>query len=315
MLLTKPDSLGFSVCAQYYLDYCRAKGQSENTVQSKDDAIRLFEAWALPLGITLVSQIDTNVLDSYQQYLNRYRKPFDGQPLALGTIRYRLTSISVMMRILTRKAVLSHNPCEHFELPRLGRRLPKPVLSEGEVQKVLEQSMLYGLKGIRDRAIMQTYYASGIRRNELRKLKVEDIDFVQRQLRVDQGKGHKDRYVPIAPSACQWIYRYLKEVRPSLMNELSDRSLFLANSGKPYRAAQLSELVAKYIRLSGVQKSGACIQYRHAAATHMVDNGADIRYVQEFLGHADLSTTQIYVHVSIAKLRDVYNKTHPASRM
>ncbi|GGP69578.1 hypothetical protein GCM10009347_38500 [Shewanella algicola] len=90
--------------------------------------------------------------------------------------------------------------------------------------------------------------------------------------------------------------------------------MFLANSGKPFRAAQLSELMAKYIKLADIRKSGACNQYRHAAATHMVDNSADIRHVQAFLGHADLSTTQVYVHVSMMELREVYNKTHPSAR-
>jgi integrase/recombinase XerD len=117
----------------------------------------------------------------------------------------------------------------------------------------------------------------------------------------------------LAKRACFWIYRYIKQVRHQLANEYSGKVLFLANTGKPFRAAQLSELVAKYIKLSDIRKTGACNQYRHAAATHMVDNGADIRHVQEFLGHADLSTTQIYVHVSMSKLREVYNRTHPAA--
>lgn len=101
----------------------------------------------------------------------------------------------------------------------------------------------------------------------------------------------------MAARACFWIYRYIKQVRHQLANEHSGKVLFLANNGKPFRAAQLSELVAKYVKLSDIRKTGACNQYRHAAATHMVDNGADIRHVQEFQGHADLSITQIYVHV------------------
>lgn len=314
MLLTKPKSLALAGCIAYYLEVCRAKGQSENTVVSKGAALSLFQKWAEVHGIVSADQVDVDVLDSYQQYLNQYRKALDGEPLCRATIRYRLTAVKVLIRTLFIKGVVSVNTVEHFELPKNGRRLPKPILSEQEVTKVLQQAEHYGLKGIRDRAIMATYYASGIRRFELGTLTLDDVDFEQYQLRVNQGKGFKDRYVPIARNACLWIYRYLKEVRPKLANGYSGKALFLANNGKPFRAAQLSELVAKYIKLSDIRKTGACNQYRHAAATHMVDNGADIRHVQEFLGHADLSTTQVYVHVSMTKLREVYNRTHPAAQ-
>ncbi len=313
MLLTKPNSLVLEDCEVYYLAYCRAKGQSETTLQSKMDALRLFRDWALIHRINTVNKIDVNILDSYQYSLHEHRKLNDGMPLARATIRYRLTAVKVMMHVLTLKGLLPRNPCERFELPRLGRKLPKPVLSEHEVQRVLEQASFYGKKGVRDRAIMETYYASGIRRRELKNLTLDDIDFVKCQLRINQAKGNKDRYVPIAKQTCIWIHRYIKEVRGQLANIHSGKALFLANNGKPYRVAQLSELVAKYIKLSDVRKSGACNQYRHAAATHMVDNGADIRHVQEFLGHADLSTTQVYVHVSMTKLREVYSRTHPAA--
>lgn len=314
MLLTKPTSLTLASCVNYYLALCRAKGQSENTVVSKAAALLLFQHWAGIYDVLSVDNIDIDLLDSYQQYLNQYRKARNGQPLCRATIRYRLTVIKVMIRTLFIKGVILLNATEHFELPKNGRRLPKPILSKKEVQKVLQQSEHYGLKGIRDRAIMETYYASGVRRFELGTLTLDDVDFELFQLRVNQGKGFKDRYVPMAKGACLWIYRYLKEVRGKLANEHSGITLFLANNGKPFRPAQLSELVAKYIKLSDIRKTGACNQYRHAAATHMVDNGADIRHVQDFLGHADLSATQIYVHVSMTKLREVYNRTHPAAR-
>ncbi|GAB3036696.1 tyrosine-type recombinase/integrase [Bowmanella dokdonensis] len=313
MLLTKPKSLTLTGCIDYYLEVCRAKGQSENTVVSKGAALSLFQKWGEVHGIVSANLVDVDVLDSYQQHLNQYRKALDGEPLCRATIRYRLTAVKVLIRTLFIKGVVSVNAVEHFELPKNGRRLPKPILSKQEVIKVLQQAEHYGLKGIRDRAIMATYYASGIRRFELGTLTLDDVDFEQHHLRVNQGKGFKDRYVPIARNACLWIYRYLKEVRPKFANSYSGKALFLANSGKPFRAAQLSELVAKYIKLSDIRKTGACNQYRHAAATHMVDNGADIRHVQEFLGHADLSTTQVYVHVSMTKLREVYNRTHPAA--
>jgi integrase/recombinase XerD len=312
-MLIKPDSHSIDSCVAYYLQYCRAKDQSELTVKGKAFNLALFEQWCCLIKIDNVLNINIDVLDSYQQYLNQYRKPSSHEPLSKGTRRNRLTAVRVFLRALFIKDIIFNNHFEKFELPKLGRRLPKPVLSEKEVQKVLNQASLYGQTGIRDRAIMETYYASGIRRFELGELTIDDIDFEQYQLRVYQGKGNKDRYVPFAKQACFLIYRYLKTVRPTLANNYSGKVLFLANSGKPFRPTQLSELVAKYIKLADIRKGGSCNQYRHAAATHMVDRGADIRHVQEFLGHADLSTTQVYVHVSMVKLREVYSQTHPSA--
>lgn len=312
-MFIKPTDLSFEQCIAYYLQSCRAKEQSENTVIAKRDCLLYFKQWCHQIKVDTVDKVDIELLDEYQQYLNLYRKERNGEALSRGTKRNRLTAIKVFIHTLYIKGVLLSNRVEQFELPKLGRRLPKPVLSVKEVDKVLTQTELYGVKGIRDKAIMETYYASGIRRFELGQLTIDDIDFEQYQLRVNHGKGDKDRYVPIAKSACFIIYQYLKTVRPLLESRHSGITLFIANNGKPYRPAQLSELVAKYIKLSDIRKSGACNQYRHAAATHMVDNGADIRHVQEFLGHADLSTTQIYVHVSMTKLREVYNRTHPCA--
>lgn len=314
MLLTKPNSLELNVCIEYYLTLCRAKGQSINTVQVKSNALKQFERWSASNGVAFTDKIDLDWLDNYQYYLYQYRKANNGEPLCRDTIRYRLTAVKVLIRTLFIKDVLLKNTTEYFELPTTGRRLPKPILSEAEIEKIMSQTEYYGLRGIRDRAVMETYYASGIRRFELGQLTLQDIDFDLLQLRVNQGKGYKDRYVPIAKTACYWIYRYLDEVRGQLAQLKSGNALFLANSGNPFSPSQLSDLVAKYIRLADIGKTGACNQYRHAAATHMVDNGADIRHVQEFLGHSDLSTTQIYVHVSMAKLREVYNRTHPAAR-
>jgi len=310
-MLVKPDTHTIEDCIIYYLQYCRAKDQSEKTVKGKAFNLALFEHWCCLVKVDSVLNVSVDVLDSYQQYLNQYRKPKSNEPLSKGTRRNRLTAVRVFLRALFIKDIIPTNHFEKFELPKLGRRLPKPVLSENEVQKVLDQASLYGETGARDRAIMETYYASGIRRFELGELTIDDIDFEQHQLRVYQGKGDKDRYVPFVKSACFLIYRYLKTIRPTLANKHSGKTLFLANNGKPFRPTQLSELVAKYIKLADIRKGGACNQYRHAAATHMVDRGADIRHVQEFLGHADISTTQIYVHVSMTKLREVYVKTHP----
>ncbi|NNJ72761.1 MAG: tyrosine-type recombinase/integrase [Enterobacterales bacterium] len=314
-MLTKPNTLMLSECIAYYLQLCEIKGLSLNTINGKSTNLSLFFKWCQNHGITEVSETTTEILDNYQAHLNQYQKPHNAENLCRATIRARLTSVKVFLRCLFQKNIIETNDFESFELPKLGRRLPKPVLSQKEVALIFEQVHIGDIKGVRDRAILETFYASGIRRFELSQLTIDDIDFDQHQLRVNQGKGHKDRYVPIANRACYWLYRYLKYARPKLAKEGCNSVLFVTNRGNAYRPTQLSEMVAKNIKLSGIRKTGACNQFRHAAATHMVDNGADIRHVQEFLGHADISTTQIYLHVSMTKLRAVYEKTHPAANM
>ena len=314
-MLTKPESSSIAGCLDYYLALCLAKGQSSNTVADKERNLGKFLDWCRLSGIDDMRAVDLEVLESYQQMLYAYRKPRDGKSLSRGTRRNRLTAVRVFLRCLYNKGVINSTDFQRFELPKIGRRLPKPVLSLEEIQRVFAQIMLYGDIAIRDRAIIETYYATAIRRSELMNLTTEDVDFEQLQVRVNQGKGFKDRNVPISSSACQWITRYLSAVRPRLATIASGRTLFLANNGKPFRPAQLSELAGKYIRLANVKKTGGCNQYRHAAATHMVDNGADIRHVQDLLGHADISTTQVYVHVSLSKLQKVYQQTHPAAKM
>ncbi|WP_105257794.1 tyrosine-type recombinase/integrase [Pseudoalteromonas sp. T1lg88] len=314
-MLIKPTPSDINACCAYYIELCRTKGQSENTVQGKVVCLGYFQTWCVQNNITNLLDITVDVLESYQQSLSEHRKYNSDEHLSRGTCRFRLTVVKVFLRWMFNKEVIPDNGFEKFELPRLGRRLPKPVLSQNEVQQVLDQCTVYGLRGIRDRAIMEVYYAAGIRRAELGSLSLSDIDFGQQQLRINQGKGFKDRYVPVAKRALQWVYQYICDVRPKFATMESGDTLFLANNGKPFRPNQLSELVSKYIKLADVGKTGSCNQYRHAAATHMVDNGADIRHVQEFLGHADLSTTQVYVHVSMAKLQEVYRKTHPAAQL
>jgi integrase/recombinase XerD len=187
-------------------------------------------------------------------------------------------------------------------------------LSADEVERILNQTLLHGELGIRDRAIIETLYSTGIRRAELANLKLYDIDTRNGTLMIREGKGKKDRMVPIGQRAGDWIDRYRDEVRPSLTVEPDAGYLFLHEYGEPFRGNRLTDLVKKYIQAAGVNKPGACHIFRHTMATLMLDNGADIRFIQAMLGHSDLSTTQIYTQVSIAKLKEIHALTHPADR-
>jgi integrase/recombinase XerD len=192
--------------------------------------------------------------------------------------------------------------------------LPKNIPTVDEIEMVLSQSLIMGRLTIRNRAIIEILFATGIRRIELVNLNIRDIDFNRQILTVREGKNKNDRNVPIARRALDWIQRYLKEMRPSLASLASGDALFLTEAGQRMKAHKVTGMVTKCVERSGIDKKGSCHLLRHATATEMLRHGADIREVQEMLGHSDISSTQIYAHVTINDLNRVYYQTHPAAR-
>ena len=166
--------------------------------------------------------------------------------------------------------------------------------------------------GIRDRAILETLYSTGIRRHELTALKIYDIDIDAGMIFIRKGKGNKSRRIPIGNRALSWINKYLQEVRPTLDRGKNKTRLFLIYTGHPLSLNGLGNLVRKYLLQSGITKRGACHMFRHAMATQMLEGGADIRYIQQMLGHRNLDSTQVYTKVSIQKLKEIHTQSHPA---
>lgn len=160
--------------------------------------------------------------------------------------------------------------------------------------------------------MLETLYSTGMRRMELIGLKLYDIDVDRGTVMIRQGKGKKDRMIPIGDRALAWIDKYLTEVRPELVAGLDDGVLYLTNLSEPFTPNRLTQLVRNYVQAAGIGKTGACHLFRHTMATLMLEHGADIRFIQEMLGHADVSTTQIYTQVSIRQLKEIHTATHPA---
>lgn len=189
------------------------------------------------------------------------------------------------------------------------------MLSASEADQVLNGADLEDQLGGRDRAILETLYSTGIRRMELVHLRLYDLDVERGMLVVRQGKGKKDRVVPIGERALAWIDEYVTEVRPSLLVEPDEGFLFLTHLGDSFTPNRLTQLVREYVDKAQVGKRGACHLFRHTMATLMLDGGADVRFIQEMLGHARLETTQVYTQVSIRKLKEIHTATHPAARL
>lgn len=299
----------------FYLDDCIARGMSHNTIRTKRQSLERFSHWCSTHGIHTPQDINLEVMEAFRQYLHHYKKALDGQPLSINSQYKVLTDLKLFLRRLHRRHVISNADFEEFDMPKCKKGLPRVVLSPEEVERIFAMPMLRGdLIGIRDRAILEIYYATAIRRSELTRIKLEHMDLGRRILMIVEGKGLKDRRLPVARRACEWIARYLEQVRPRFVSLESEDALFLSREGHPLNADQVGQMVGKYIRRAGIDKPGACHLFRHAAATYMLDAGADIRHVQEMLGHADISTTQIYTHVAIKQLERVYSRTHPAAR-
>ncbi|MBM3965746.1 MAG: hypothetical protein FJ308_11875 [Planctomycetes bacterium] len=181
-----------------------------------------------------------------------------------------------------------------------------------EAEAVLAKANIHDPLGLRDRAILETLYSTGIRRLEVIGLKIFDIDSDRGTIMIRQGKGKKDRMVPIGNRALKWIERYTSEVRPRLIIDPNDATLFLTHLGEAFTTNRLTQMVREYVDSADIGKRGSCHLFRHTMATLMLENGADVRFIQVMLGHAKLETTQIYTQVSIRKLKEIHEATHPA---
>jgi integrase/recombinase XerD len=295
-----------------HLDALRVRGYSEFTVKNRLVHIGFFIEWAYEHGLCEPIEVTRPVLERYQRYLFFYRKK-NGEPLTFRSQHARLVPLRVWFRWMTRQNHILHNPASEIDLPKLGRTLPRNILSVQEIEQVMAQPDIEEPIGLRDRAILEVLYATGLRRLEMIHLKLFDLSLDRGLVLVRQGKGKKDRYVPIGERAAAWLQKYIAEARPQLAIEPDDFTVFLTADGEPFSRDHLTWAVRDRIAAAKLGKAGACHLLRHCMATHMHENGADIRFIQQILGHEDIKTTQIYTQVALRALQQVYVATHPAA--
>jgi integrase/recombinase XerD len=287
-------------------------GRTEQTCRSYYYDLHQFILWSDERALETPTQFTYELLVHFQTALYSYKKA-DGSVLSLSVQSRKLCSLKAFFRWLCKTKLIPHNPASEIDLPKVSKSLPRYILSLEEIQTLLALPNIETPYGIRDRAILETLYCTGIRRTELVNLTVSCIDPSRKTLLVIRGKYQKDRVLPLSDRALSWINDYLQKTRPSLAENPQEDTLFLTDYGERFGKNRLTDMVKKYLYHANIIKPGACHLFRHAMATHMLDNGADIRYIQEMLGHSQLSTTQIYTQVSIEQLRNVHNRTHPGA--
>ena len=295
-----------------FLESCRTRNYSDRTVANRLSYLTFFVKWADARGLVYPHEVTRPALEAYQRNLLHLRKP-NGRPLSFRSQRCRLVPVRALFAWLTRSNVLLANPASELTLPKMEKRLPRNVLTAEEAERVIAVPDVAAVVGLRDRAILEVFYSCGLRRAELCRLRVVEVDFERHTVFVREGKGRKDRMIPIGSRAVAWVMKYFDESRPHLVLGDDDGTLFLTTTGESITPNRMTQLVRGYIEASGVPKKGSCHVFRHTMATLMLEGGADIRYIQAMLGHVSLETTQIYTQVSIRALVNVHATTHPAA--
>lgn len=312
-----------------YLNDLRIKNWSEMTLDRRRNSLNRFIQWANLRSITNIKELTPDIIEAYQRSLYHIGNLRNRKPLQFATQASYLSALIHWLRWSCKKKYIASNPASEIELPKEERHLPASVFSIDEVERVLNQADVNTKIGMRDRAIMEVIYSTAIRRTELIRLTVHDIDRGRRLVAIRQGKGKKDRIVPIGVRALEWLDKYLADVRPwleaghgrqhaigkskpRLAPEIPYSEIFLSNTGHPFEPTALTALIREHIESAGITKKGSCHIFRHSAATLMLENGADLRSLQTLLGHESLNSTQIYTHVTITRLREVHDATHPA---
>lgn len=278
------------------------KGLSKNTIEAYSHGLNRFLNDLQSKGKTEIREISK--LDIREFLLSLKKKGLSSRTLAR-----HLVSIRVFLRFLTEESILSINPAEEIESPKMAKTLPE-ILSLEEVESLLEQPDPQLPQGMRDRAMLEMLYATGMRVSELIRLQVNHLHLETGYVLL-YGKGSKERIVPMSHEAITWIRRYMGEARMRLLKKRDSPFLFLNRSGKPMSRQYFWKTIKAHGRSAGIRKRITPHLLRHSFASHLLERGADLRSVQLMLGHADISTTQIYTHVTGERLKKIHQRYHP----
>lgn len=302
--------LSFDPWLSRFQDWMRLRNWSDLTLANYSCRVRDFLRFLDSQGVTHLGSLHRGLVESFRQDL--FNRRVKGKPLAATTQSARLTAVKTFLRFLAKENVLLMDVGAGVDLPKRAQSLPR-VLSEDEVVRLLESPDVATLRGIRDRALLEVLYCTAARNSEVGSFLLEDIDWELPALHIRQGKGQKDRFVPLGEEARAWLEEYLQRVRPAWLRDGSELHLFLNSQGRALTRASLAELMKFHVRKLG-WKGVTAHTLRHSAATHMLRRGANVRHLQELLGHSSLQTTSHYTQVDLKDLHKALRRYHPRER-
>lgn len=279
-------------------------GLSRNTLDSYRNDLRLFSEW-----LRRRNQEDRVLMDATHSDLLEFLASRVSAKIKASTTSRELSSLKRFYRFLLRQGKIATDPSLNIETPKLQRSLPQS-LTEKEVELLLSVPDLKSPLGLRDRAMVEVLYASGLRVSELINLRYSQVSMDMGVLRV-MGKGRKERLAPLGEESLEWLSRYTKEARPALLNGIVTDTIFVTTRGAAMTRQAFWYLIKRYAQIVGITKQLSPHTLRHAFATHLLNHGADLRVVQLLLGHADISTTQIYTHIARERLKQLHAAHHP----
>lgn len=285
--------------------------RSPATIKSYSDHLKSFLE---SIAESDMKKVTRKMIEAYVAGLYDHRT-IEGKPYGTATICLKVRAIKRFFEFLEASNIIFIDPAEAVKEPKINRRLPKNILTTPEINTLLDQPNLGTLLGIRDRTIMEVFYSTGIRKEELCNLTIYDADLVGRMLRVKKGKGKKDRVVPIGKHAVRFLREYISKTRPHFTRKnRTNRHLFVDIYGKPIQKQAVGALIKKYAKTAGIKETIGPHVFRHCFAVQLIKNGADITAVQKMLGHVCLSTTQTYISSLGLDIKRVHQRTHPREK-
>ncbi len=287
---------------------------ASKTVKSNVFYLNRFLAWLRENGIREIVAVTRDVIRDYQTNLYEEINKHTGEPNSVTYQNRNLLVIKSFFRFLFENDYLVGDPAKGIPYAKEPQRLPRSILTQSEAKKILHAPDTKTVLGYRDRAILEVLYSTGIRKEELLNILLSDVDYHDGFIRINCGKGRKDRVVPVGKIACRYLENYIKAVRPSLIRKPNNSHVFLSLRGNRLSKNMVWEIVKSYAEKAKMNKNISPHTFRHTCATLMLRNNANIRHIQELLGHASLDSTQVYASVSITDLKEVHARCHPRER-
>lgn len=306
----------FELLIARFVERMLVEGFSPRTIDSYRSHLGFFLAWLdSETDVDAITAVTPEVLHGYQTWLYGYTDD-EGRGLAIATQAARLSVVRAFFRWLVKTDVLLYDPAGSLELPKRKGILPRSVLTKKEVERMLSAADTTTTLGLRDRAMLEVLYSTGIRNAELRALTVYDLDLDRGLVRINEGKNAKDRVVPLGEVACRWLREYLDEARPKLLARegVGEQTVFLSKNGRPLLPLGVIDRIRRLAKAAGIERPVTPHSMRHTFATHMLRGRADIRHIQAMLGHASVATTQIYTRVEVTDLKMVHKRCHPREK-